>query len=329
MTETFTTADTDQIDALKYPTMPTVTGYAAMAVSANGAYVVGDHYDSTTSTMTYAMIHNGVPTTILAANQTPSAADQLGAINDSGEVVGRAVVNGVYQGFTEINGEVSAINVPGSAMQQWVGTGAGPALNSTNVTAVGDNGEIGGSFVDAQGATHGFTEMNGVYSQIDVPGASETDVWGITTSGTAYGMAEVNGVGVGFFETGTGTPMAVPHVTPPTITPTPKMILQPKVAFIHAANGVTDKISNYSGKVYSDAGENFVELSGITATSYSLKNDVLSLFNANKLVDTVHINVKNLTGLSIEHNSLGVQIATAGHDVSQPGGVGTILTLHG
>lgn len=96
------------------------------------------------------------------------------------------------------------------------------------------------------------------------------------------------------------------------------------------------KPTQFAGTVEFDPGQSFVDLKGLNADSYSMMGSVLSLYSADKLVDTLNINNLNNLGagpvadpLSIEHNASGVLIATVGEDVRQTGGVGTQLSLHG
>jgi hypothetical protein len=96
-------------------------------------------------------------------------------------------------------------------------------------------------------------------------------------------------------------------------------------------------LSTFKGTVIVGLGEtNNVQLSGLDATSYDLKGDILSLYNGNKLVDKLnfqnqsgqneYVSPVGMQGLTVSHNSLGVQIST--DPASQNGGVGTPLTLH-
>ena len=64
---------------------------------------------------------------------------------------------------------------------------------------------------------------------------------------------------------------------------------------------------------------------GLHATSANLSNDMLQMFNGNELVDTVRLTGGQ--GLQLEQNSSGVML-TAGTDMYQPGGPGTIIPLH-
>lgn len=69
----------------------------------------------------------------------------------------------------------------------------------------------------------------------------------------------------------------------------------------------------------------FIAFLGLHATSANLSNDMLQMFNGNELVDTVRLTGGQ--GLQLEQNSSGVML-TAGTDMYQPGGPGTIIPLH-
>jgi probable HAF family extracellular repeat protein len=229
-------------------------------------------------------------------------------VADTGEVVGNAYVNGVGFAFSYLNGVTTVLRPPGATGDDII-----------NPQGVNDSGEVVGMFNTTGfiGGTHAFIYQHGTYTQIDYPGGTDTALYRVSNGGEVFGATTINGVRLGF------------TATPDTITPTPKMTLDPKTAFIHTASGKTDELSAFDGKVYSDATQTFAELAGVSATSYALKNDMLSLFNGNKLVDQMHLNSNSMSGVSIEHNALGVVLATSGHDVGQPGGIGTMLTLHG
>jgi len=70
-----------------------------------------------------------------------------------------------------------------------------------------------------------------------------------------------------------------------------------------------------------------VAIVGIHATRADLRDDILRLFDGNKLVDKVRLNGVN-AGLNLEQNSLGVMLTQGASDVFQPGGPGTTIPLH-
>ena len=81
-----------------------------------------------------------------------------------------------------------------------------PGATSTQARGINNPGEIVGTFVCAAACTnpltgqvstagtHGFLLQNGVYTQLDVPGASGTTPRGISSNGTVVGQYSVAGV---------------------------------------------------------------------------------------------------------------------------------------
>lgn len=69
----------------------------------------------------------------------------------------------------------------------------------------------------------------------------------------------------------------------------------------------------------------FVAFMGLHATSADLHNEILSMFDGNKLVDTVR--VSGGTGWQLQQNSQGVMLTAFGAS-QQPGGLGVVIPLH-
>ena len=82
------------------------------------------------------------------------------AINDRGQVVGTLSVVGQSRsgGFLYDAGEVTAVDVPGAAF--------------TVLNGINDAGEVSGTYTDAAGVQHGFTEAGGVFSDVVGPDGS-------------------------------------------------------------------------------------------------------------------------------------------------------------
>jgi hypothetical protein len=141
-------------------------GTTILATSPDGQYFVYDPFLSAGAGYYLYDRNTGVSTEFLQ-NVTPTP--QIYAVNDSGDVVGTATVNGVYQGFSYLNGAVAVVNVPGSLMEQWAVFGSGsssnlPPRNSTTPYAINHAGNITGTYIDGMGAAHAFTDFNGVYT---------------------------------------------------------------------------------------------------------------------------------------------------------------------
>jgi hypothetical protein len=83
------------------------------------------------------------------------------------------------QGFLRVfHGEVYPINFPGAVTTFVNGISD---INSSDV------GWVCGSFIDASNNGHGFLYSNGVYTQIDVPGATATGISGVNKNGWFVG----------------------------------------------------------------------------------------------------------------------------------------------
>ena len=82
------------------------------------------------------------------------------AINNHGQVVGTLSVVGQSRsdGFLYVAGEVTTVDVPGAA--------------STVLNGINDAGEMSGTYTDAAGVQHGFTETGGVFSDVLGPDGS-------------------------------------------------------------------------------------------------------------------------------------------------------------
>jgi probable HAF family extracellular repeat protein len=140
-------------------------------------------------------------------------------INDGGNVVGYYVDDsGVYHGFLLKNGTFTTLTFPdaGSTLaygindfDQIVGSYGGgdgfevsgghyisgsiddPNSDGLNyVWDITDAGEIVGSYNDASGDLHGFTDIGGAFTTIDVPNAETTEIFGINRQGQLVGIAE-------------------------------------------------------------------------------------------------------------------------------------------
>ncbi len=155
-------------------------------------------------------------------------------INDSGTIVGRYGDGNTNHGFSLLNGSFNTIDPPGAtwAEAQDVndaghivsdyqnniipyahgygpsGTIDFPGVQSGGVTyarGINDNNQIAGFYRYAgEARTHGFLLDGGIFSTIDVPQSTRTEVFDINDSGQVVGYYEdsVGGGGHGFILTG-------------------------------------------------------------------------------------------------------------------------------
>ena len=73
-------------------------------------------------------------------------------------------------------------------------------------------------------------------------------------------------------------------------------------------------------------GFEYIAFMGLHANSADLSNDMLQMFNGNRLVDRVR--VTGGQGLQMEQTTAGVMLSSGGVHAYQPGGPGTIIPLH-
>jgi probable HAF family extracellular repeat protein len=78
--------------------------------------------------------------------------------------------------------------------------GAIGGLVGTQAYGINDEGQIVGNFSNSTGE-HGFLDVGGSFTQIDVPGATSTDVFGINDAGQIVGRFFLNSVSLGFVAT--------------------------------------------------------------------------------------------------------------------------------
>jgi hypothetical protein len=95
-----------------------------------------------------------------------------------------------------------------------------PSGVSTVTAAININGNIAGFFTDAEGIIHGFLDNHGVFTTVDAPGATETQLLGLNDNGIAVGFDVVNGVTHGIIyntQTKTFTTLDDPNASGSTI----------------------------------------------------------------------------------------------------------------
>jgi hypothetical protein len=201
----FTAVTMDTVNALKSASwVPSPTPrlgangdiMTPLTISPNGLVEAGC-YTTTAGASDGAWLDmNGVVTTLLTTSAWFTA-PQILDINDSGQVVGDAVINGTYQGFVDTNGVVTALNFPLSAASGFASlgpaSGAMPPANSTQAQGINDSGIVVGNYTDAMGDGHGYVWQNGLFVQVDDPGVQSSGLLGITNSGMIYGVGGPNG----------------------------------------------------------------------------------------------------------------------------------------
>jgi hypothetical protein len=87
-----------------------------------------------------------------------------------------------------------------------------------------------------------------------------------------------------------------------------------------------DDPSAFRGLIALQGGFEYIAFMGLHATSADISNDMLQMFNGNRLVDSVRV-----TGgqdLQMEQTTAGVMLSSGGVDTAQPGGPGTAIPLH-
>jgi len=114
-----------------------------------------------------------------------NARDVVGTYNDA---------SGVSHGYLRTpTGHFIYLNDPHQGTQP----GAGIALLNVN-----DRNDVCGIYEDSNGVIHGFVYRDGVYTTIDVPGATETDVQVVNDAGVLGGdYIDASGVYHGFIDT--------------------------------------------------------------------------------------------------------------------------------
>ncbi|MGH9452246.1 MAG: hypothetical protein ACRD11_17195 [Terriglobia bacterium] len=121
------------------------------------------------------------------------------AINDTGSIVG--VFGGVASGQAVSSGFL--INSSGAIQI------SPPNAIESEATAIDDNGDIAGWFVNGQSQTEGFIlgAASSTYTPVSVPGASATEITGIDNNGDVVGIADLSTGEAGFlYDYGAASP---------------------------------------------------------------------------------------------------------------------------
>lgn len=107
-------------------------------------------------------------------------------VNGQGTIAGYYFdTNNQFHGFLLDNGIYTKVDEDGPA-------------GDTVVNAINNHGDFGGGFGPDANRGTGFISVGGVVTDVNVPGATFTEVTGLALDGTATGTATVNGQYVGF-----------------------------------------------------------------------------------------------------------------------------------
>lgn len=178
------------------------------------------HADATDFTFTIISVPGASPTAPLG-------------INDQGQIIGVAVVNGTDVGFLDSGGSFTTFTAPGASLTdawdindggQIVGTArfgtalgqaflysggsftflTAPGMLTTTATGINNNGQIVGTAIHGPAGppVFGFLDSNGNFSRFNVPGSTFTDPQKINDNGQIVGVYGTTSATFGFLDTG-------------------------------------------------------------------------------------------------------------------------------
>lgn len=154
--------------------------------------IVGDY--TTTGGTTHGLVfQNGTGTSFSFPGATYTVVQ---GINNAGTIVGyyRTSSTGPTSGFRKTSSGTITLHFPNAT--------------STWAYAINDNGKIAGTYLDVSGNLHGFTYLNGTYTNVDYPGAPDTVLNGINKFDSLVGYLPQKDSSVGWQRKG-GTFTAV------------------------------------------------------------------------------------------------------------------------
>lgn len=158
---------------------PKGSGTMCTAISPNGVYIVG-YYLTASSAMGF--LYKGKKFTDIPGPAGSTESEAFG-VNDSGEIVGASVgASGPSTGFLLKNGKYTLLSVSGAP---------------TEATGINDGGTIVGFWFNSGGVQSSFmtTNLGKTYKTINVPGAAESQAWGINTDGDiVYTVTDSKGI---------------------------------------------------------------------------------------------------------------------------------------
>ena len=168
-----------------------VPGYNTNIFAINASGVIAGSYEPTyASTPRSAFIYDG--TNLSQFSYAPGISTIAQGINDAGWTVGQSYLsNGyAYSGFIrDPNGNVNFFDVPNST---W-----------TVTTGINNGGDTTGIY--ATDSQHGFVNIGGTLTSVDVPGANSTELMAINSADEAVGTyLDSNGVSHGLVFTSDG-----------------------------------------------------------------------------------------------------------------------------
>ena len=79
-----------------------------------------------------------------------------------------------------------------------------PGAAATLATGINDMGAVTGIYYDSAGTPHGFVDIGGSFTSLDIPGASSTEPFGIDNAGQIVGFYVDPAGNHGFIDNGAG-----------------------------------------------------------------------------------------------------------------------------
>jgi uncharacterized membrane protein len=149
----------------------------------NAGQIVGEYVD-TAGTSRGFLLDQGAFTAIEAPDGTATWATD---IDDSGRIVGISfgaanTIGGSVRGFLrDAQGAFTTIEAPPEAVGP--PDPARPESPQTLSSGLNNRGQITGAFTDSEGRPRGFLLDNGLFTTVDVPGATSTLIAGINDRG--------------------------------------------------------------------------------------------------------------------------------------------------
>ena len=184
------------VDAQTWTTLPDIPGKPAnwtSGINNNGTAVgVASEGNPAWGSLSngVAWIWDGVAYSLFTVpGATGREGTQAGGINDLGQICGRHMDNqGVRHGFLKCGAVITSFDVPG-------------ADGGTAFFTINNEGEVVGT-CNAAGAYHGLIMRAGSFATLDVPGATDTGIYGINNRGDLVGTYwDASGRAHGFLAT--------------------------------------------------------------------------------------------------------------------------------
>ncbi len=166
----FTRSPGGAVTALQNPLDSSFLHGIAQGMNDLGA-LVGDYFK--TASQRHGFILNGSSFIDIALPGQPNAHVAARGVNNAGTVAGWAIDAGVTKGFLDSGGVLTLITHPGAT--------------GTYFEDINNHGLVAGEYADALGAMHAFlyNTGTGVFTDIDVPGAANSQAFGLNDLGFA------------------------------------------------------------------------------------------------------------------------------------------------